>query len=214
MKISTKKMTLLALFTALAAVFSLLIRVPLVPSVSFLSYDPKDVVIGIGGFLFGPLSAFIVSVLTSLIEIFLRGGNLLDVVMNVISTSTFICTASWIYKRNHTRSGALTGLSAGTIVNILSMLLWNYVIDPIYFGMPREAVVSMLPWIALFNLLKCGINSGILLVVYKPIVRALRSSGIVQKEQDRISHSKSMMVIGLFLILTAIVVILSLNGTI
>lgn len=48
-KISTKKMTVLALFCALAVVLTLLFRVPLVPSVSFLTYDAKDVVIGMGG---------------------------------------------------------------------------------------------------------------------------------------------------------------------
>lgn len=214
MKISTKKMTTLALFIALAVVLSMLIRVPLVPAVSFLTYDPKDVVIGISGFLFGPLSAFVVSALASLIELLFRGGNLLDVVMNVISTCTFVCTASWIYKRRHTRKGALAGLLIGIVVNIVSMLLWNYVVDPIYFGMPREAVVAMLPWIALFNLLKCGINAGILLLIYKPVVGALHHSGIVEQSQDHVSHTRSMMLIGLFLIITAIVVILSINGNI
>lgn len=214
MKFTTKKMTTLALFTALALVLSLLIRFPMVPAVSFLSYDPKDIVIGIGGFLFGPLSALVISVLTSFLELLFKGGNLLDVVMNVISTCTFICTASWIYKRQHTKKGALCGLIAGIIVNILSMLLWNYVVDPIYFGMPREAVIAMLPWIALFNLLKCGINAGILLMIYKPVVGALRHSGIVEQGQDHVSHTKSMMTIGLFLFVTALVVILAVNGSI
>ncbi len=110
----------------------------------FLSYDAKDVIIVIGGFIYGAGSAFIMSVITSLLEIMYRGGNLLDVLMNVISTCTFACVAAWIYKRDHTRKGAFLGLGIGTVCSVLSMLLWNYIVTPIYFGMPREAVVSIL----------------------------------------------------------------------
>lgn len=211
---TTKKMTTLALFVALAVVMTMLIRVPLVPAVSFLTYDPKDIVIGIGGFLFGPLSALIISALSSLIELLFRGGNLIDVIMNIISTCTFVCTASWIYKRRHTKQGALIGLLAGMAANVASMLLWNYVMDPIYFGMPREAVVSMLPAIGLFNVLKCGINSGILLLIYKPVVNALRHSGLVEASKDHVSGAKTMVFTGSFVLLTVVIVVLSLQNVI
>ncbi len=147
----------------------------------FLSYDAKDVIIVIGGFIYGPGSAFIMSVITSLLEIMYRGGNLLDVLMNVISTCTFACVAAWIYKRDHTREGAFIGLGAGIVCCVLSMLLWNYIVTPIYFGMPREAVVSILvPGILPFNLLKCGLNTGLTLFLYKPIVGVFRRTSLVE----------------------------------
>ena len=91
MNMTTKKITTLGMLCGLAVIVNLLIHFPLIPSVEFLSYDAKDVIIVIGGFIYGAGSAFIMSVITSLLEIMYRGGNLLDVLMNVISTCTFAC---------------------------------------------------------------------------------------------------------------------------
>ncbi len=208
--ISTKKITTLGMFTAIAVVFCLLVRIPLVPSVSFLSYDPKDIIIGIAGFLYGPMSAFLVSMLSSAIELLFRGGNIIDWVMNVISTCSFICTAAFLYKKMHSKNGAFYGLVAGMAINIVAMIAWNYVMDPIYFGMPQQAVNAMLPAIALFNFLKDAINAVLLLLVYKPVSNALRQSGLVERQaQEAPSNKKSAAVVGLCVLLTAIVVALA-----
>ncbi len=208
--ISTKKITMLGMFTALAVVFCLLVRIPLVPSVAFLSYDPKDIIIGIAGFLYGPLSAFIVSALSSAIELVLRGGNIIDWLMDVIATCSFICTAAFVYKKMHSKNGAFYGLVAGLALNIVAMLAWNYVMDPIYFGMPQQAVNAMLPAIALFNFLKDGINAAILLLIYKPVANALRHAGLVdRRSQESSNDKKSVAIIGLFVLLTALGVALA-----
>ena len=81
---STKKLTTIAILSAMAMVLNLLIHFPLVPAVSFLSYDPKDIIIVIAGFIYGPMTSFIMSVLCSFLEIVFRGGNLLDVLMDEI----------------------------------------------------------------------------------------------------------------------------------
>lgn len=211
-KMSTKKMTTLAMFTALAVVLTLLLRVPLVPSVPFLTYDPKDVVIALGGFLFGPLSAMIVSMLSSGIELLFRGGNIIDWLMNVLSTCTLVCTAAFVYKKHHTKNGAFIGLLIGMAASILLMLAWNYVMDPIYFGMPQEAVNAMLPAIALFNFLKDSINIVLILLIYKPVVNALRHSGLVESESKAAKQSsdkKTFAVVGGFVLATIVVFLLT-----
>ncbi len=48
---STKKLTTIAILSAMAMVLNLLIQFPIVPAVSFLSYDPKDIIIVIAGFI-------------------------------------------------------------------------------------------------------------------------------------------------------------------
>ena len=74
-----------------------------------------------------------------------------------------------IYKRAY-KKGALIGLGTGVILTTISMLLWNYIITPIYFGISREAVAAMLiPGILPFNLIKYGINAGASLFLYKPV---------------------------------------------
>ena len=72
MNMTTKKITTLGMLCALAVIVNLLIHFPLIPSVEFLSYDAKDVIIVIGGFIYGPGSAFIMSVITSVLEIMYR----------------------------------------------------------------------------------------------------------------------------------------------
>lgn len=216
MNMTTKKITTLGMLCALAVIVNLLIHFPLFPSVEFLSYDAKDVIIVIGGFIYGPGSAFIMSVITSLLEIMYRGGNLLDVLMNVISTCTFACVAAWIYKRDHTREGAFIGLGAGIVCCVLSMLLWNYIVTPIYFGMPREAVVSILiPGILPFNLLKCGLNTGLTLFLYKPIVGVFRRTSLVEHSSGG-DHAitKGTVLIGLFICASVICFILGFQGII
>ena len=216
MNMTTKKITTLGMLCALAVIVNLLIHFPLIPSVEFLSYDAKDVIIGLGGFIYGPGSAFIMSVITSLLEIMYRGGNLLDVLMNVISTCTFACVAAWIYKRDHTREGAFIGLGAGIVCCVLSMLLWNYIVTPIYFGMPREAVVSILiPGILPFNLLKCGLNTGLTLFLYKPIVGVFRRTSLVEHSSGG-DHAitKGTVLIGLFICASVICFILGFQGII
>ena len=215
MNMTTKKITTLGMLCGLAVIVNLLIHFPLIPSVEVLSYDAKDVIIVIGGFIYGAGSAFIMSVITSLLEIMYRGGNLLDVLMNVISTCTFACVAAWIYKRDHTRKGAFLGLGIGTVCSVLSMLLWNYIVTPIYFGMPREAVVSILiPGILPFNLLKCGLNTGLTLFLYKPIVGVFRRTSLVEHSSGDHAITKGTVLIGLFICASVICFILGFQGII
>ena len=64
------------------------------------------------------------------------------------------------------------------------MLLWNYWIAPIYMGYPREAVAALLlPAFLPFNLIKGGLNAAITLVLYKPVVTALKRSRLIETER-------------------------------
>ena len=64
---SSKKITLMAMLAAMAYAAMLVTR-PLPQVAGFLSYDLKDVVIAIAGFLLGPAAALIITVVVSLIE--------------------------------------------------------------------------------------------------------------------------------------------------
>lgn len=214
MNLSTKKITTVGMLCAMALVVNLLIRFPIIPAVSFLNYDPKDIVIVIGGFIYGPVVCFIMSAITSVMEIMFRGGTILDVLMNMISTCTFAVAAAYFYKKNHTKKGAITGLVIGIIACSISMLLWNYIVDPIYFQMPREAVISMLPAILLFNVLKCSMNSGVTLFLYKPIVSILRRTNLVEKVNDEHHISHDILLLSLFIIVSVICLILGFQGII
>lgn len=168
-------MAVVAMFTAVSFVAVLMSKV--IPDVAgFLSYEPKDVVIVIAGFIFGPLTSVLISVIVSFIEmITISATGPYGFLMNVISTCAFAVPAAWIYKKQHSQRGALLGLAIGVAALTLSMLAWNYVITPFYMGVPRATVAAMLATVFLpFNLVKGGINAGLTLLLYKPIVGALR----------------------------------------
>ena len=185
-----KKITTLGILCSLAVITNLLISFPIIPLVSFLRYDPKDIIIVIGGFIYGPLSAMIMSVLTSLIEVFYRnaGGNILiDILMNVISTCSLACVAAYFYKKEHSRKGAIKGLIIGAVLSIAIMCLWNYIVTPIYYGMPREVVAALIvPGILPFNLIKNAINVLVVIYLYKPLVDLLRRNNLANGSEGKV----------------------------
>ena len=180
-KFSTKYVTCTAMFVVIAYLAVIVARP--IPNVSgFLSYEPKDAVIVIAGFIFGPLTSAIVSLLTSLIEMLtVSGTGIYGLLMNVVSTCAFAVPAAWLYQKKRTQKGALLGLGLGVLTMAACMVLWNYIITPFYMGVPREQVAGMLATVFLpFNLVKGGINAALAMLLYKPVVSALRKSGLVE----------------------------------
>lgn len=182
---NVRTLTALAMLAAISYVVMLLSK--MLPQVyGFLQFDLKDTVICIGGFLFGPLSAAILSIVVPLLEMFFASDTgPIGFVMNVLATASFCCTASFVYKRFHTKKGAVLGLGSGVVVLTAVMLLWNYLITPIYQGVPRDVVAGMLPTVFLpFNLVKGGMNMGVILLLYKPVVTALRRAHLVPESSS------------------------------
>ncbi len=183
-RMNTKVIVSMAMLTAIAYIVMLVSK--LMPSVMFLDFDFKDVVICIAGFTFGPMSAAIISILVAFIEMISISDTFLwGFLMNALATCTFCCTASYIYKKIHTKKGAVLGLSLGVVCLVAVMLLWNYLVTPFYMGQPREVVAAMLlPMFLPFNLAKGGMNMAATLLLYPPVVTALRKAGVVPASQS------------------------------
>lgn len=171
----TKKIVILGLLAALAYISLYFIRIPIIPSATFLRYDVKDVIITIGGFLYGPISALFLSIIVSFLQMCaVSEYGLIGFIMNVISTTSFACTASIIYKHNKSHFKVLLSLGIGCICMTIVMLLWNYLITPLYMGVPRSVVKSMiLPVFLPFNLIKSILNAIISMILYKVIIKKL-----------------------------------------
>ncbi|MBO5440286.1 MAG: ECF transporter S component [Clostridia bacterium] len=190
---SNKKIALIGLFCAIAYIFTLLGGLLPISVAGFLKYDPKDIIVAIAGFILGPASALAISVLTALMELItgISTTGFYGLLMNIISTASFACISSYIYKRDKTLRGAIIGLVAATIITTGLMLLWNYFITPFYMSVPREAVLRMLPTAFLpFNLIKYGINACLALLIYKPVVTAMRKSHILETTAPAKSRPK------------------------
>ena len=211
---NVRRMVLLAMLAAVAYLLSFS-KVSLIPAAPFLSYEPMDVAITIGGFLLGPLAALVISLVAATIEMLTIGDTgIIGFLMNFLSSACFACTAAYMYKRKHSVGGAVWGLLLGSVSMIAVMLLWNWLITPLYMGVSRPVVVSMLiPVFLPFNALKAGFNSALTLMLYKPLVSALRKTGLIPKTSSKSASAKwGIYLFGVALLVTCILLLLVLRG--
>ena len=207
-----KKLTLMGMLAALAYLAMLITR-PLPPVAGFLSYDLKDVVVAISGFLIGPVAALLTTVVVSLIEmVTVSATGPIGLVMNILSTAAFTLPPALIYSRHRTQKGAAAGLAAGVGLMTAVMLAWNYIITPMYMGVPREVVAGMLlPTFLPFNLVKGGLNAGITMLMYKPLSSVLRSANLLPQSSSGTRPRRFNLpatIISLFVVGTCVVILI------
>ncbi len=208
-----KKMTTIAMLCAIAYVIMFVVRIPVV---LFLKYEPKDVIIAIGGFIMGPMAAITISFIVGLIEMFsVSDTGIIGFVMNVLSSCSFACVAALIYKYKKNIKGAVLGLITGSFTMVCIMLFWNYLITPLYMNIPRSEVVKLLlPAILPFNILKGLLNSAITFLIYKPIVRTLRRTKLIQSTEKGGKSSVGFSIVAFLLLASCILFVLVLKGII
>lgn len=182
MKDRVRTVTVTAMLTAMAYAAVCVGRVPVV---LFLKYDPKDILIALGGILWGPMTVLRVSAAASLLEMFtISDTGPLGCVMNILSTCSFSLPAAFLSRRSRSRRGLALGLLAGGAVMVCAMLAWNWLITPIYMGYPRGEVARLLlPAFLPFNLLKAGLNGLGTFLLCPPVSNALDRAGLLPKEE-------------------------------
>ncbi len=192
-RFDTKKLTMLAVLAAMAYVVMFLSKQIPVNVLGFLNFDLKDTVVCIAGFLFGPMAAAAISLVVSVIEmVTVSKTGFWGLLMNVLSTCSFACTAAWFYQRRRTMKNAILGLGVGVLLMTAVMLLWNYLVTPLYMNAPREQIVKLLvPTLLPFNLIKGGINATLTVLLYKPVVKALRKARLVEPSSGSGQGGKS-----------------------
>ncbi len=185
MKVSTKKMAVMAMLAAVS-VLLVLIHIPFPPA-PFLEYDPADIPILIGTFAYGPTAGIIITVVVSIIQGFTLSASsgIIGIVMHILATGSFALVAGLIYQRKKTRKSAILALGLGVITMTVMMALMNLIFTPIFMGTPVETVAGMLlPIIIPFNLMKASINAVATLLLYKAVSR------FIKEEKPEISTKK------------------------
>ena len=182
-----KRMTGVAMFTALAYLTMIVLRIPDIGG--FLTMDLKDVIITISAMFFGPISAVFISIIVPFLEFLtISGTGVYGLIMNILSSLTFSLTASLIYKYKKTLWGAVIGLLAAVFAVTAVMMAANLLITPYYTGMPTAAVAALIPKLLLpFNLTKAIFNAAVTLVLYKPLTLAMRRTDFFGKKRTEAS---------------------------
>ena len=180
---SIKRIALLAMFVAIAYALQFVFRI----KVQFLTFDAKDAVLTIGAMICGPISAITMSTLTGVMEFFfISDTGFWGMLMNILGSIAFSFTASILYKFRRTFWGAIVGLSCSVVVMTAVMLLSNLLITPIYTGMAVGDVAMMIPALLLpFNFAKAIFNAALVLILYKPMITALRRAKLIPSSEKK-----------------------------
>lgn len=207
-----KQATGIGVFSALAFITTLICK--LIPQVSgFLTLDAKDAVIAIASFIYGPTAAPAISFIVAFIEfISISDTGPWGLLMNFLSSTIFSLSASLIYKIKKTLNGAVIGFGVATLLTTVAMALLNIFVTPLYLGVPTSAVMELLPDILIpFNFAKTLLNSSIALILYKPIINAMRAAKLVPQGTHKTSFNKTTvmtLVIGGVSLISALVILI------
>ena len=166
-----KKLTRMAILIAVSIVLVYLIHFPIFPQVAFLEYDPADVSILMAGFAYGPLSGILVTIIASVIQgltVSAQSG-IYGIIMHVLATSALVGISSIYYKKHKTKQGALISMGLGCVAMVIVMIIANLIVTPYFMGVTVDAVIGLMPFIILFNMIKAILNSVITFILYKHI---------------------------------------------
>lgn len=148
MRTSTLKLVQIAIFSAIAAVISM-IRIPVFFAPSFYRLDLSDAVVLISGFSLGPAAAFVTELLKVFLKILIKGSASMGIADLAKFTMglALVLPASIIYKRNRTFKGACLSLLVGIFCSVVVAALMNYfVLLPAFealFSISEQSIVAM-----------------------------------------------------------------------
>ena len=159
------------MLAAISVVLVWLFHFPIFPAAPFLEYDPANIPILIGAFAYGPLAGILLTLATSLLQGLTVSAHsgVYGILMHILSTGTLVLAAGLCYRRCRTKPAALRGLFLGIAALVPVMLGANLLVTPLFMGVSREVVWSLMPVILGFNLLKAGINSAVTFLLYQRI---------------------------------------------
>lgn len=208
-KNNVKKITVTALFCALAFLMTFIFRF----KVGFLTFDMKDAIISIISLLYGPIygvaSAGVVAVLELLS---VSDTGLYGLIMNFLSSATFALACGSVYKYKRSFSGAIIAVLVSVVSVTTVMMIANIFITPYYMGVGTADVLALIPTMLFpFNLCKAIINATSLLIIYKPITNALKKTKLVPSSQTAYKFSKKsalLVVVSLLVLILAVLFII------
>ena len=217
-RVHLRALVLMAVFAALAYAAMFVFRF----NVQFLTFDLKDAVITLSGLLLGPWAAATVSLLVATLEfITVSDTGWYGFVMNFASSAAFSVTCAVVYRYKRKLSGAIVGLVSAMIVMVSVMMLLNLFVTPLFQGVSRSDIAALLPVLFLpFNAVKGLANASLVLVLYKPVHRALQAARLLPRtaaapspadpaeKKRQMIRNVAVAAVGLVLLAAAIVAVL------
>ena len=187
-----KKITFIAIFCAIAYLCSMILPI----KVMFLTLDFKDAISVMCGFFFGPSAGLFCAIVVPFIEFITTSDTgVYGLIMNILSSVSFVSVSAVIYKYKKTIFGAVLGLISAVFSVVAVMMLANMLITPYYMNITVDQVIEYIPKLFLpFNATKAILNGSIAMLLYKPISTLLKKTGVkatqAPKSEQTVKASK------------------------
>lgn len=162
-----KKIVRIGLLCAISVVLVWLIHFPLIPTASFLEYDPADICLIITGLSYGTGWGILATVVVSLVQglTVSAGSGWIGILMHILSTSTFVGVTGCVYRK---KGKLVLSLLLGALSMVIVMIPLNLIFTGMFMGTGVKMVAQMLiPAIIPFNAAKAGINAILSAILYK-----------------------------------------------
>lgn len=164
----TRQLVTMALMAAIGALLAF-VQIPLIPGVTFLTYDPSFVPAMICGFAFGPGAGVAVGSIGVVIYGLIM-GDWVGALMNVIMAVCYVLPAALIYRKFHTFKGAIAGFAVSCATVLIGALIANLTVGVwFWYGSTDVIMPLLLPAVVPFNLAKAILNSVLTMVIYKAV---------------------------------------------
>lgn len=194
--LTTRKVAMIGMFSAVAGIFMIL-ELPMPFAPSFYKIDPSELPVLICGFAFGPVAGVLTEFVKIIIKLFLKPTSTAFVgeLANFCVGCSMILTATIIYHARKSKTTAIVGCVAGTVVMTIFGTLFNavYLLPTfaVMYGMPLDALIGMGTalnanvtdvfsfvafCVAPLNLIKGAAVSVLTFVLYKPLSPILKTS--------------------------------------
>lgn len=191
---NVRQLTYCAMFAAIATVL-MYFEFPLPFMPPFLKVDLSGIVSLLAAFMFGWGPAVLITLVKDFIHFFSSTTGGVGQLADFLMVSAFSIVASGIYRRRHTKRGALLGLAAGSVVmTVIGIFTNKYMLIPFFSKvMPIEAILDacatvnpligdinsyVLFGVVPFNLIKCLILSVVTMLLYKRLSVFIRQGTI------------------------------------
>ena len=141
----TRQMAIVAIMSALSIVLMMLeFSVPVVPS--FLKFDISDFPALLTSFAVSPLAGVAVCFLKNLLHLFFTTTSGVGELANFIISSAFVFPAGLLYKRLHTKTGAVLGSLIGAVSAAVICVPVNYFITYPFYAkvmIPMDVIIGL-----------------------------------------------------------------------
>ncbi|MBQ9766573.1 MAG: ECF transporter S component [Lachnospiraceae bacterium] len=193
---ATAKLTLTAMFGALAAVLMLFeFTIPF--TLPFIKLDISDVPVILGAYMLGPFWGCVIAFIKIAMNFLLNGTTTVGVgeLANLLFTLAYVLPAGVLYRYKRTKKMAVLSLIASTLIaSVIAVILDWFVVFPFYLSvssdLTMDVVIGMaagvnplvknavtMMWLSVFpaNLLKYTCASVLTFLLYAPLRKLINS---------------------------------------